>query len=125
VRRLAVFRDALEPVLTAVLEGEARASQQVVGGARHAHVAASSEREDPRRVVDGDPTNVTRPDFDLARMDAGAEAQAEMRGLLDQACGGANGPLRAVEQRDHAISRRLDQPTALAIDLELRSLVEL
>ncbi len=49
---------ALELVLTAVLEGEARTADQLVRGARHVDLAAARQAHDPRRDVNGQPADI-------------------------------------------------------------------
>ncbi len=64
----------MQPV---VFEFEACPGDDVANGRGHDDFARRSERHHARGDVDGDTTNIARPELDLAHVDTGADLYSE------------------------------------------------
>src|SRR5262249_4333298 len=110
-------RYALELVDTAVLEGEARAGDEILDRLRDEYLARSGERGDPRSGVDCDAADLLPVELALARVDAGADLHAELPDRLAGRDRAADGARRTVEAREEAVASGVDLPAAKALEL--------
>ena len=92
----------------AVVKARARADDEVTHGAGDEDFASGGLPEDPRGDVYGDPAYVRVEQFTLARMDGGADPDAQCLGLCAQRLGAADGLRRAVERGEVAVAGALD-----------------
>jgi hypothetical protein len=81
--------------------------------------------------VDGDPTDVIAPEFDLSGVESDTDLKAESRHTISYGLRAADGACWAIENGEGAVARRLDrsasEPLQLMVnksvvgDLEIRS----
>src|SRR5437764_13783900 len=106
--------DALESVRAAVREPEPRAGDEVAHGARHQDLAGPGERRDAGADVHGDPAELRPHHLTLARVETGADLEAERAHAVADRARGPHRPRRAVEGRQEAVASRVDlAPTEL------------
>src|SRR2546421_119746 len=87
--------DALERVSAAVREPEPRAGDEVAHGARHQDLAGPGERRDAGADVHGDPAELRPHHLTFARVEAGADLEAERaHAIADRARGPHRAPVR-------------------------------
>ena len=103
---------ALQLALATVLEGNARAGDEVFDGSRHEHLARAGGGSDSRSGVDGDSRRLPGDDFALAGVDTDANLEAELVNELDDGASAADRPSRSVEAREEPVARRVDLAAA-------------
>src|SRR5687768_10058057 len=101
-------RDALQLVLAAWFEREARAGDEILDGARDEDLARPRERGDAGADVDGDAAHGAPRKLHLAGVDAAPELEAELARPSANGDGAPHGARRPVEDREEAVARRVD-----------------
>ena len=104
---------ALELVDAAVVEVDAGAGDEILDGARDEHLARPGLRGDARADVDGDAGDLVVAELALARVQPGADVEAELahRVARSRARSGSRAR-RAVEGREEAVAGRVDLAAA-------------
>src|SRR5918992_2657190 len=101
---LPVARDALEVVVAAVLEVDAGAGGEVADDARYEYFAGLRLGGDAGADVDGDALDPAVDDLHLARVDAGADLEAELLDGVDGLVGARDRLGRAGESGAEAVA---------------------
>jgi signal transduction histidine kinase len=99
-----------------VLQHVVGAGDQVVHGPGHQHLPGARSRHHPRGQVHGDAADIGAADLHLAGVQARADLHADPAQPVAQGGGAADAAARPVEDGQHAVPGRLDQPTAEAVD---------
>src|SRR5256885_5072605 len=100
--------DALERVSAAVREPEPRAGDEVAPRARPQALAGPGERRDAGADVHGDPAELRPHHLTFARVEAGADLEAERAHALADRARGPHRARRAIEGREEAVASRVD-----------------
>src|SRR6478609_10247239 len=103
-----VCGDSFEFVLTAVVEGDTGAGDEVAHGLGDQHLVWVGESRDPGANVDGDAGDFAIGDLALASVNSGTDRHAQLTHLVDDRLRAANRPCRAVEAREEPIAGRVD-----------------
>src|ERR1700722_12997020 len=102
---------------SAVGERDTRAGHQILDCRRHEHLARSGEPRHAWADVDGDPTDVGAATFDLTGMKSRSHFDAQRPHCLADRLRASHGTRGPVEGREHAVTRRVDSATTMALDL--------
>src|SRR6185436_8716615 len=108
---------ALERVLAAVGEADPGADDEVLDGVGDEHLARRRERADARADVDREAADVLADRLALARVEAGAQLDAELPHRVAQLHRAADRARGAVERREDAVAERLHGAAAEARQL--------
>src|SRR5207245_6405950 len=100
--------DALQLMHPAILEGQARARDEIAYGARDVHVARSGQRRDARRGVNGDAADRAARELDLSRVHSRPQLEAELLPVALDRTRASDGACGAVEAREQAIPGGVD-----------------
>src|SRR5436190_1610072 len=109
--------DALQLVLAAIVELEARALEQVAGRGRHQDFAGSGERGDPGGGVDRQAARAAGDDAHLAGVCTGPDPEAEVLDGRAHRGGAADGAGRRIEDREEAVPGGRDLAAAMDVQL--------
>src|SRR5262249_41749982 len=96
---------------SAVGERYTGSGHQVLDRGRHENLTRSRERRDALADVDGDPTDVGAPKLDLAGVKSCPHFDAQRLDFLADRLRASHGTCRAVEGREHTVTRRVDSAT--------------
>src|SRR5215203_2163796 len=96
-------RDALQLVLTAVVEFDSRARDEVFDGRGDKDLARRGEPGDPGADRDGDPRDLVVVQLALARVQSRAQLQPKLANLVGHRLRAADRPGRAVERGEEAV----------------------
>jgi len=110
-------RDALELVLTSVLELDARAGHEVGDGARDEDLVGSRLCLDSCCEMYCDPTDIVISQLDLAGVKPCSNLQTERTQRVAQPNSAPDSPSRPVEGCQHPIAGRFHQLAALPFDV--------
>src|SRR5689334_7153280 len=91
-------------MLTAILELDSRAGDEVFHRAGNKHLSRFGEGRDPRADVDCDSAGLAVHEFALAGMQTRAYLQVEVADALADSEGAADRPRRAVEGGEEAVA---------------------
>ena len=103
-------RNALQLVLAAPLELDARAGDEVFDGARDEHLARACLRRHARPSVDGDAGDLVADELALARVHADPDLKAQRCHRLDDRLGAACRERRPVERCEEPVAGCIDLP---------------
>src|SRR6266508_1166828 len=109
--------DAFELVAAAVGELDVGPLHQVAHRARDQHLARTGKARDPRSDVHCDPGEVVATQLALAGVDAGADFQADVAGILGDGAGAFDGPSGPVEGGEEAVAGGVHLLAAKASEL--------
>src|SRR5918999_966578 len=112
-----VARDALEVVVAAVLEVDAGAGGEVADDARYEYFAGLRLGGDAGADVDGDALDPVVDDLHLARVDAGADLEAELVDGVDRLVGAGDRPRGTGEGGEEAVTGASYLPAVVAGEL--------
>src|SRR5438093_1671998 len=115
--------DTLQLVRASIIEGHARADDEIPHGARNENFARACQRAHAGRDVHGDPTDVFASKFHLAGVQARPDLDPELLDgdgqrarTLDRAPG-------AVERREESVAGVLDVTATKLLDIARNDLV--
>src|SRR5712671_676243 len=103
---------ALQLVLTSVLELDAGACHEVNDGSGYEHLSGASESGHARRDDDADTCYVITAQFDLGGVDAAADLDPHASERVSDHQRRADCSCRTVEDGEHAVAGVLDLTTA-------------
>src|SRR5262245_14525545 len=97
-----------EVIGAAIGKAETRSGYQILHRARGPHFVGFGLGQYPCRRVDGDAADVAADEFDLARMQAAADVDAETVHLAAGRAGAMDSARRAIEGGEEAVACALD-----------------
>src|SRR5207244_6376186 len=109
--------DPFECVFAEIAEGYARASGEILDGARDDDLVGGRQSANARRHVHGDAGDVVASLLDLPGVETGAALETDLAGGVADRTRRPNRARRAVERGEHAIARALHGPTGEPIQL--------
>ena len=83
---------------------------------RNQNFACVRKGHDTRRRMNRDAADILVPDFDFPRMEASAQWQTDLRGRRFEIQRTSDGPTRAIEHGQDAVSGRLHQVPSISFD---------
>src|SRR5687768_1982775 len=101
-------RNSLELVVSALLEGDARARDEVLHRSGHEHFARGGERRDSSPGDHGDARELLADQLALARMDARTDLEVVLARAFDDSPRARDRPCGAVESTEEAVPGRVD-----------------
>jgi hypothetical protein len=110
-------RDAFQSFRSAIREAQARASDQILDGARHQNLAGGGEGGDAGADVDGDAADVVADHFALAGVEPGSDLDAERRDFLGDRAGATNAARGTVERPEKSVAGGFDFVAAKAREI--------
>lgn len=110
-------RDTFERVCSPALQMQSRPEHEVFHCLGNEYLGRTRERGDPSGDVHCEPADVGAEQLDLARVQTGADLDAQAAGAVDHRPGTADSARRPVESREEAVPRLLHFPTAERLDL--------
>jgi hypothetical protein len=108
----------------AIRETRTRSDNQIPHRTRHEDLARAGLTENPRRDVHGYPPDIGLQQFALTRVDAFADLDSQLLGVIAQCLGAADGLRRAVERGEVAVPGALHHRAAESFDEIGRDLAE-
>jgi hypothetical protein len=105
---------SLELMVMSVVEADVGADEQVLHRARDQHLTIASERRNPGRDMDSQPSQIRPAHLDLPDMDAGTNLEPQRPHRLHHGKGAPHRRERTVERREEAVPRRHHLPAAEA-----------
>src|SRR5207247_5170525 len=109
--------NALELAGAAVLELDPGPGNQVLDRLRHEHLSRSGLRGNPCTCVHGDPADSFTGELDLARVEAGADLEAEPTHGLRDRLRRADRARRTVERCEEAVTGDVDLSASKALEI--------
>ncbi len=106
---------------TQVVELDARSGHEVPHRARHHHVAGRAGRRHSSADADGDPADVVPAQLDLAGVKPDPDVDAHGSEAFSDGDRAADGAGGGVEEREEAVSGRLDLASSVVSDLPCES----
>src|SRR5260370_40473876 len=106
---------SLELVFPPVFELDSRSRDEVDDCPRRKDFPCFGEGGHAGGDVNADPADVIAPQFDLARVDARPDLDAERADRIPDGAGTAHRSARSVEGGQNAIARRLDLQASVAL----------
>src|SRR4030095_8733627 len=110
-------RKSLERLRAAIVEADAGARDEIFHGARDQHLARARQRRDSGAGVHGDAAQLVAEDLALARVQTGANLQAQLPHLAHDGACTTHAARRSVEAREKPIAGRIDFATPKAHEL--------